>query len=243
MSHSQPLPPNPNTFPAGLTQCDECLRYFKGNRGLKIHTGRIHKAESVPNTLCPGSSRDNRVSVVPLWKKLSLYKNNSPVVKRVPRGARVMVAEELKKNIDQVLHDNNVTSWEDLLSFAYRILHVDKQSNNSHSLTKKIKDNCKNDSNKTLLDDGVNYDKQQRPFNKVAKIEGKVSDGDLKGASQLLFSSDSLAPNNADTLLALKSKHPAPLTPVNVPPPQSSTTLPRVSLDDVLTTITSFKNG
>lgn len=73
-------------------------------------------------------------------------------------------------------------------------------------------------------------------------IEGKVYEGDLRGAVRLLTSDCSLAPDNPDTLASLQDKHPLPLRPVVATPfPQDFAQPLSVSSSDVADAIGSFQ--
>ncbi|XP_061706329.1 uncharacterized protein LOC133517161 [Cydia pomonella] len=81
-------------------------------------------------------------------------------------------------------------------------------------------------------------------FNRRKHIENKISDGDLKGAARLLFSSESLSPDNLDTLQALQTKHPpAPSTPYFLDPPTASQVCLQINSKETLDAIASFKTG
>ncbi|KAL4705953.1 hypothetical protein ACJJTC_012113 [Scirpophaga incertulas] len=156
---------------------------------------------------------------VPLYQTLGQLKNSIPVLKRIPRSARPSVAASLSKCIEHVVRVNTPVSWAELLTFCYRILHISK-NNNSSTLTQKIKENCRlNPSVGSIV---------LPPFrppnsNKSLKlIESKISDGDLRGAANLLFSNDVVAVNCQETLSALKDKHPPPAPNLVLPPPPNT---------------------
>ncbi|XP_063368267.1 uncharacterized protein LOC134656640 [Cydia amplana] len=89
-----------------------------------------------------------------------------------------------------------------------------------------------------------NTQKSPGIFNRRKHIENKISDGDLKGASRLLFSSESLSPDNPDTLQALQTKHPpAPSTPYSLDPPTASQVCLQINSKETLEAIISFKTG
>ncbi|XP_063534955.1 uncharacterized protein LOC134744937 [Cydia strobilella] len=75
-------------------------------------------------------------------------------------------------------------------------------------------------------------------------VEGKVSDGDLKGAARLLFSTDVLSVDSTETLSALQDKHPsAPATPYFLDPPTEPYVCLQVQDKDTKNAILSFKTG
>ncbi|KAJ8730768.1 hypothetical protein PYW08_002181 [Mythimna loreyi] len=83
-----------------LVRCPHCpqARFFKGERGLKVHLGRKHKPHNVPST-CPTipTPLTPESPPQPFWKILSKFKSSTPVLKRVPRGARPSVASNLAR--------------------------------------------------------------------------------------------------------------------------------------------------
>lgn len=75
-------------------------------------------------------------------------------------------------------------------------------------------------------------------------VEGKISDGDLKGAARILFCSDTLSPDTPDTLSALRSKHPpAPSIPFFLDPPTSTQDCLHIENKHITDAIASFKTG
>ncbi|KAJ2952400.1 hypothetical protein O0L34_g6708 [Tuta absoluta] len=231
-------------------RCVICFKYFKGIRGLNIHMGIKHRDRVSPSVSPIPNSRvsvapdigglQNDSPDLPLWQRMGHLKTNISVVKRIPRGARFAVASALSKCIDSVVLKNDGAGWEDLLTFAYRTLHVNNDGL-SGSLTKKIKANCASPSS---LDDFDLVSKRPNNSNVLKSIENKVNDGDLKGAAQLLFSNDALAPDNEETLSALRSKHPAPTVSAPLPvPPTGCDASPVVTEDDVRDALMSFKSG
>ncbi|KAJ8711866.1 hypothetical protein PYW08_008820 [Mythimna loreyi] len=132
--------------------------------------------------------------------------------------------------------ENTKSAWEDLLTFPYRILHVQKRLV-SKTLTTQIKDNLRN---------------LPPPFNVSQKclnshVESKLNDGDISGAARLLFSSDVVAPYSPDIISALECKHPAPADDLTFPdPPDSLNTdsqiFPLLS-PQLLAAVSSFRSG
>ncbi|XP_060804915.1 uncharacterized protein LOC132902733 [Amyelois transitella] len=76
------------------------------------------------------------------------------------------------------------------------------------------------------------------------KVEQKIHDGDLRGATRLLFSNDKIAPDTPETSAALLSKHPpGPSTPLFVDPPTDSSACLHASEKDVKEALASFPKG
>ncbi|XP_072937198.1 uncharacterized protein [Epargyreus clarus] len=236
--HSDVVYPN-------LVQCNLCSqpRFFKGTKGLNIHIGRIHKDVSYRNDCSTSQFQPSLPNSCPISvnksfsETLSFFKNNVAIVKRIPRGARITVATSLSKAIRNAISQNSVESWEHLLTFVYFKLHAKKNGNKS--LTKIIKSNC---TNPTSLDI---FSKQNLSFRNIyKKIENKINDGDIKGASNLLFSNDTIAPDSSDTLSALKDKHPTAPLALHLPdPPLPDDNFLQVNMKEVLSALMSFKHG
>ena len=233
-----------------LVLCELCSqpRFFKGQRGLKIHKTRIHSFQnSFDTTSLPlptdSSPPSASLPTLPLWQKLSLLKNSRPLLKRIPRGARVSVAQALGEVIKKVNSFNNADSWENLFTFAYQTLYIDHGERGCGSLTQKVKNNC---SQPSLIDFSALPRTRPRKTNpqNYKIVENKVSDGDLKGAAQLLFSNDVVAPDNPVTLSALHSKHPLPASTLRLPdPPLPTVQPPHVTPLDIRAALISFKKG
>ncbi|KPJ12288.1 Retrotransposable element SLACS 132 kDa protein [Papilio machaon] len=227
-----------------LVQCRECSqpRFFKGQRGLHIHKSRCHKGRQ-PHV----GSNENFHNVTdneaptggPLWQKLNNLKRNLPLVKRIPRGARRCVATSLSSCVRDVIDKNDKHSWENFLTFAYKTLHVSQDKHGS-SLAQKIKNNCSPNFRPTL----DNIQEKQISYNITKRIESKFDEGDIKGAADLLFTSDVVAPNSPETYAALLSKHPQPLATTRLPdaPEPSEPTL-RATPEDIRAAIMSFRRG
>lgn len=230
-----------------LLQCQHCSqpRYFKGERGLNIHLGKIHNKRDVlvnnfQSSTAPLANSIDQIE--PFWKTLTRLKHSVPVVKRIPRGARITVAQHLSKLIKNILQQNSESAWEQLFLFPYKILH----SNNyrSGSLTSNLKNNCIN----AIDVDSNHLPKFKNTYNIFKVIEAKVGDGDLRGATNLLFSNDSVAPDSVETLTALKSKHPSCAGELHLPSSISNSlnltdSCFQVTCKETCTAVMSFRSG
>ncbi|XP_063386119.1 uncharacterized protein LOC134672146 [Cydia fagiglandana] len=224
-----------------FVQCPHCPapKLLKGRRGLHIHLGKCHKLtfSQIPTISLPPSAPAPIIHTN-LSDKLSSLKNSVPIIKRIPRGARSTVSNHLVKAIDDCVNENSLSSWEYLLTFSYNIFNVNKED--KKSLTSKIKLNCTRPHNIDINHNTHHFKPSQ--INKL--VESKINDGDIKGAAQLLFSSDTSAPDTPETLTALQSKHPpAPAVPDLPDPPSSALPCLQCSEDAVQIAIASFKNG
>ncbi|KAF9797495.1 hypothetical protein SFRURICE_008743 [Spodoptera frugiperda] len=120
---------------------------------------------------------------------------------RVPRGARASVASSLARCIALVARENSPSAWEQLLTFPFRILHVQKDLASKKTLTTQIKDNC-------FLKTQPFDPKLPVHFSHkglLHHVESKLADGDIRGAARVLFSSDVVAAYSAETVTALQT--------------------------------------
>ncbi|XP_063617938.1 uncharacterized protein LOC134790882 [Cydia splendana] len=238
----------PATQPAGNSTsyiCQLCQKSFKSTKGLNIHTTKVHRPCLTQNIPPIDNSQINQPPFLaaaqpttPFHLHLSHLKNNVSIVKRIPRGARISVASHLSHLINKCTENNTTADWHNLLLFPYHTLHA-QDDDPSICLTQKIKNNCINNPPPPTYKNKSNimYDRKKH-------IENKISDGDLKGAARLLFSSDVLSPDTPDTLLALQTKHPpGPTTPHFLDPPTANQACLQIKNRDVIVGILSFKIG
>lgn len=217
--------------------CNLCTKSFQTVRGLNIHKSKTHR-----NCLSQDANPLNLNTSAPIVHqpfhiRLSNLKHSVKIVKRIPRGARTSVANHLSQLIKKCILGNNLQDWQNLLLFPYLVLHA-KKDNSNLSLTQKIKNNCTDH-----VIPSTTRVQGSSTFPSIKKtIENKISDGDLKGAARLLFSSDVLSPDSPDTLLALQTKHPpAPITPFFLDPPTAIQSCLQIQITDVFNAINSFK--
>ncbi|KAG7313123.1 hypothetical protein JYU34_000209 [Plutella xylostella] len=96
MSQTDCPPSTSNVAPSQeLVRCLDCSqpRFFKGQRGLKIHYGKQHRQPSStqpppPPAHVPTDHNHSWPAGGGLWKQLAELKSTCPVVARIPRGAR-----------------------------------------------------------------------------------------------------------------------------------------------------------
>lgn len=69
-------------------------------------------------------------------------KQNVRVLKRIPKGTRIIAAYKLAEIMDRTASKNDTSSWEELLLFPFKAFKVPE--NNKMSLTKLVKNNIKN---------------------------------------------------------------------------------------------------
>ncbi len=171
-----------------------------------------------------------------LADRISYYKRNVRVLKRVSKGARMLAAYELAKLIEKTVSMNNHSSWEELLLFVYKSFRVPE--NNKKNLTKVVKNNINSDDSIPTFN---KYARKQAPL--ARRVESKVAEGDLRGAVKLLSSAEGLAVENEGTYLKLLQKHPKPSRTLEFP--EIPKDLPYLVVDEnkVSDGIFSFPHG
>lgn len=235
--------------------CDEdSTKTYQMPNGLKIHCRRMHKDENLEDFLSRSmtSHSENFASVI------SNLKQSCKIIKRIPKGARIMVATQYSKSIDKCVKQNTFSSWKELLTLPYKLLKlppIDKKERNSNrtSLVRVIKDNCLQFSAETNFNDNNSTDqmhhtltrnnlKQNRNLPKI--IESKLADFDIKGAVNIISSNETVAPNNEETFAQLQKKHPTPRDDLVFPPaPDNSIKAIQVDQVKVQNGIQSFPAG
>jgi hypothetical protein len=214
-------------------KCEICpnSRTFVNAHGLKIHNSRCHK-ESFVN-ISPVEECKS------FQERIANFKSNVPVLKRIPKGARISVANKLSSVINACVNLNTMNAWEELFLFSYRILNISTKNLKDKSLTSKVKENISHyEVPNTFIK------KKNSKFSVYKTAENKISDGDIRGAIRLLSSSDVFAANNSDTFAQLEEKHPPPSRPLNLPEaPNKNVDYLSVSEDKVFKAIMSFPNG
>lgn len=193
--------------------CPRCTnkdKICRGSRGLKIHYAHAHR-EFLPDL--SEKSENSSLDMTEFSKKLSLYKQSIRVLKRVPKGARIMAAKKLESLVTKCSIKNDLESWFDLLMFSYIALQIPKRSSKKNKLTSIVKENINafNESSIQVY--------KQKTATLSKRIEGKIADGDIKGAVRILSSNDEFAAESSSVLEELNNKHPAPSRPLKLPEP------------------------
>lgn len=98
------------------------------------------------------------------------------ILKRIPRSARVAVANKLSEIIEECVKTNELTIWQKLMTFNYYALRV----STSKSLSSVVKKNL-NSSDDPLKDFSI--EKQTSNLNSI--IEAKIADGDVQDCCRL----------------------------------------------------------
>uniref|UniRef100_A0A8D8WSG0 Reverse transcriptase domain-containing protein n=1 Tax=Cacopsylla melanoneura TaxID=428564 RepID=A0A8D8WSG0_9HEMI len=238
-------------------RCSRCppekAKLYKGKKGLRIHYGHAHRDflsdlncdrtsasetfvahlfDSVPST----SSVFVQTDLDLLSKNLTNLKKNVKIIKRIPKGVRMLVASQLSSVIQSCLSENTIASWAELFLFSFKFLNVTQEKKGS--LVQAIKAN--------LISNAVPEIRKQKFKEKtlVERVEGKMIDLDIRGAVKLISSTDSVARVDEQIFSDLKTKHPVPSRPLDFPDAPDDSIRPLVvNSSSVLKSIDSFPTG
>lgn len=103
----------------------------------------MHKNENIDTYLnsLNNNNFDNFVD------ELTYLKQNCRIIKRIPKGARNLVATQFSKLMEKSIKENNFSSWREPLTLPYKLLNVPpkengKGKNSGKSLVRLIKEKC-----------------------------------------------------------------------------------------------------
>ena len=175
------------------------------------------------------------------------------VLRIIPKGAVISVAEALHKLIDLAIQEKSSISWGRLLSFCYWGLRRPAAGDGGSrgvSLTTLVKRQVVEFMEATELAE-PQYDTPQRKapvrerdLGLKKGVAGKLADGDVKGAVRLLASAEGHAPQDDRTLGLLREKHPPAPENLSLPDePNDDCPSPTVSEEDVKKALASFRPG
>lgn len=220
-----------------LITCPACQKPYK-KKGLKRHWRSAHKELDYYSYHPPSLGSQDAADTQPLPEKLSFYKKNIRILKRIPKGARSTAAFRLAQTIEECTTKNDFKSWETLITFSYAAFKIPEKSNKSLSHVVK-----KNIASLSIDDMIPRIAKPSSAASLAKRIESKISEGDIRGAVKLLASDDSLAPEDELTLKCLQLKHPSPSRSLSLPDEPTPQEIPCISNELVRWAISSFPNG
>lgn len=151
-------------------------KLFKKNGGLRIHCTRRHKNQDCEFMFEQSNNFDSKL----FEDKISRLEQNVRVIKRIPKGARIIAAYKLTEIMKKTANKNDSASWEELLLFPFKAFKVPE--NNKKSLTKLVKNNIKNDELFSTF-----KMKSNKPGSLSKRVESKVAGGDIRGAKDPMF--------------------------------------------------------
>lgn len=142
------------------------------------------------------------------------------VLKRVPRGARYVVADELAKTINVCLVKNETENWTRLLRFSYSVFRTPTRNvslTNKVSLTTLIRRQLVEFSDSAVATFSLAY--SHNPSSDLSKrVSAKLGDGDVRGAVRILSSTSTIATPDHEVISAMKEKHPDEPEDLVLPP-------------------------
>jgi hypothetical protein len=174
----------------------------------------------------------------------------SKVVNYIPKSNRAPAAETFCSLLSAVTKQpSNLDAWKSLFLFSYMCLKLplrgakkQKVENFIESNIKKFRQNIQAPEEivlnrvKTAKKTAVSDDKL------IKKVCQKIEDGNIKCALRLISQESSIAPDNNDTLSALKDKHPAATTSThNIVDPMTAADF--VDPDEILHALKTFPKG
>jgi len=119
-SEPQPSQPVSSTVLIGSFECDLCKKICKTTHGLKAHRGsQVCKTEQRKRkNICPTPT--NVGTAASFLDALLDHRQSTPVLKRIPKGARIQAAIVLSQIVENCIQHNNESSCGKLLLFAYK---------------------------------------------------------------------------------------------------------------------------
>ena len=195
---------------------------------------------------------------------LAGLRQNRRVIRRIPKGARIVAADAMTVLVEAAVKHNTVVTWVRLLLFPYLALHAPERATglaDNTSLTSKIKrqidsymspaspnDLISSIDASTLKQPSICKRGQRKKSENNERLQrgvaAKLEDGDVRGAIRLLASKDKIAQNSHDIIESLQHKHPSAPDDLSMPAgPDDSTQPSQVNESEVVASIASFNNG
>ena len=167
------------------------------------------------------------------------------LLRRIPHGARESLANKLATILDDIVAENSEASWNCLFLFPSRCLRSPARGGHRRSLASQVNEAIRRECDDYLPSPNINRLHPNPLKNLGSRVAAKLEEGNFKGAVRIASSVESFAPNNAETLSALRSKHPAPHPNSLMPPPFPPDQLQglQVSCEEVVGAIKSFPCG
>ena len=170
---------------------------------------------------------------------------------RVPKGARVAVAEGYCTILDQVIETNSTFSWARLFGFAYSALKRPPKAPSVEAHQPSLATVVRNQVNRYVSAPILpsQDDTNNNPMGSGSKAEvplanrvaAKLADCDIKGAIRIIASEDSFAGYGIEVTQALQAKHPpAPDDVTLLAAPDADTPPFQATKEQVMEALNSF---
>lgn len=230
--------------------CDVCDRRLQTARGLAIHRGRMgcgHRPSVIPQerqSATPEIAFPDRDDVKTVLVNLRCH---TRILRRIPKGSRQAVAEALTKVIREAIDKNSVDNWTHLLCFAFRVLHVQRNTKGKKgNLAAAVKANLRVALAVASPEvvQARRIGKPKKPEDLLRKAIGKkLEEGDISGAVRILASEDAIAEPSEETLELLQQKHPRSPDDALYPDEPEARELQPFTQAEVRDGIKTFSNG
>lgn len=205
-----------------------------------------------PHSICPDTSglqRTHQSDENNLLKDILLL-SRTPILSRVPKGARSEAARTLSFLINNACESDFPTEWRKLFRFSYFCLSKPKRGGKHRpSLASVVKNNIQkflSDPLATIIPaEGASSRLPDADDNRAKLVGKKIANGDIKGAIRVLSSNDTILPQSPNTLATLQSKHPSrhPDSQMPEPPDATSVSALQLNMDQIRKAILSFPGG
>ena len=126
--------------PMDESTCDICGLVLKSAHGVKIHKGRMHQEEKENQEKKPQQTWTTPIWTAGLLERLSSLRQTTPVLERIPKGARNSYSDALNSILERCL-DPAGSAWEDLFTFSFKALHAPAKRSRRKTLATVVKEN------------------------------------------------------------------------------------------------------
>ena len=173
------------------------------------------------------------------------------VLNLIPKGAVIPEADALQRLIREALDRGSELAWGRLLSFSYLGLRCPGESGGGRqvSLSTLVRQQVAQFMGNTdipvvQVTPRTRYGVRGGDETLTRRVAAKFAEGDVSGTVRQLASAEGLAPQDGDTLRALKQKHFLAPRNLSLPDPPDGSVVPAVaSEEDVRKGILSFHAG
>jgi hypothetical protein len=181
---------------------------LNSKNGEQQLTNENNSMEWEGNNLNETPSEANMLSSINIFR--------CPVLKRIPKAARQKCGEVFTMLLENICSNpEDLTQWLKLFIFQFQCLAKPQRGGKGSLATIILKrlecfiQNPFHRQEKTEQCHKTGNSKNERSQEKIkSMVCEKIDDGDIKGAIRTLISTDSIAPNNEETLNTLLNKHP-----------------------------------
>ena len=204
---------------------------------------------------CPNQKAVANSAAEPdLSQHIAQLKRTRRLIPRVPKGARIAVADGLARQITRVITDGTKDAWRSFCEFGYAVLGSpgrDRKTDTGPSPATQIRQNLS-----AYEETGEVPALRQSPGGRARRVatpkapamsrrvSAKLADGDVRGALRVLTSDDAFAQPSEDVIEQIAAKHPEPPADLRPLRPPSDGDAPLIATEaDVLRAVQSFPPG